>query len=204
MKIILKYFPKLTDRQIQQFLELRNLYEFWNSKINVISRKDINDLYLRHILHSLAIAKVIHFNKGTRILDVGTGGGFPGIPLAIIFPNVEFLLVDSIAKKIKVVEDISSSIKLQNVQTLNTRVERINELFDFVVSRAVTNMPDFIDLVQDKLNSKHNNSLKNGILYLKGGDLSQELKSISNTQYYIENYFEENFFKTKKVVYIGF
>ena len=204
MKIIHKYFPKLTDRQIQQFLELRNLYEFWNSKINVISRKDINDLYLRHILHSLAIAKVIHFNKGTRILDVGTGGGFPGIPLAIIFPNVEFLLVDSIAKKIKVVEDISSSIKLQNVQTLNSRVERINELFDFVVSRAVTNMPDFIDMVQDKLNSKHNNSLKNGILYLKGGDLSQELKSISNTQYYIENYFEENFFKTKKVVYIGF
>ena len=204
MKIIHKYFPKLTDRQIQQFLELRNLYEFWNSKINVISRKDINDLYVRHILHSLAIAKVIHFNKGTRILDVGTGGGFPGIPLAIIFPNVEFLLVDSIAKKIKVVEDISSSIKLQNVQTLNSRVERINELFDFVVSRAVTNMPDFIDMVQDKLNSKHNNSLKNGILYLKGGDLSQELKSISNTQYYIENYFEENFFKTKKVVYIGF
>ena len=204
MKIIHKYFPKLTDRQIQQFLELRNLYEFWNSKINVISRKDINDLYVRHILHSLAIAKVIHFNKGTRILDVGTGGGFPGIPLAIIFPNVEFLLVDSIAKKIKVVEDISSSIKLQNVQTLNSRVERINKLFDFVVSRAVTNMPDFIDMVQDKLNSKHNNSLKNGILYLKGGDLSQELKSISNTQYYIENYFEENFFKTKKVVYIGF
>lgn len=204
MKIIHKYFPKLTDRQIQQFLELRNLYEFWNSKINVISRKDINDLYLRHILHSLAIAKVIHFNRGTRILDVGTGGGFPGIPLAIIFPNVEFLLVDSIAKKVKVVEDISSSIKLQNVQTLNSRVERINKLFDFVVSRAVTNMPDFIDMVQDKLNSKHNNSLKNGILYLKGGDLSQELKSISNTQYYIENYFEENFFKTKKVVYIGF
>ena len=204
MKIIHKYFPKLTDRQIQQFLELRNLYEFWNSKINVISRKDINDLYLRHILHSLAIAKVIHFNRGTRILDVGTGGGFPGIPLAIIFPNVEFLLVDSIAKKIKVVEDISSSIKLQNVQTLNSRVERINKLFDFVVSRAVTNMPDFIDMVQGKLNSKHNNSLKNGILYLKGGDLSQELKSISNTQYYIENYFEENFFKTKKVVYIGF
>ena len=204
MKIILKYFPKLTDRQIQQFLELRNLYEFWNSKINVISRKDINDLYLRHILHSLAIAKVIHFNKGTRILDVGTGGGFPGIPLAIIFPNVEFLLVDSIAKKIKVVEDISSSIKLKNVQILNSRVERVNELFDFIVSRAVTNMPDFIEMVKNKFNVKNSNSLKNGILYLKGGDLEEELKLFANTQYEIGNYFEEEFFKTKKVVYIGF
>ena len=204
MKIIHKYFPKLTDRQIQQFLELRNLYEFWNSKINVISRKDINDLYLRHILHSLAIAKVIHFNRGTRILDVGTGGGFPGIPLAIIFPNVEFLLVDSIAKKIKVVEDISSSIKLNNVQILNSRVERVNELFDFIVSRAVTNMPDFIEMVKNKFNVKNSNSLKNGILYLKGGDLEEELKLFANTQYEIGNYFEEEFFKTKKVVYIGF
>ena len=204
MQIIHKYFPKLNDSQIQQFLELMNLYKFWNAKINVISRKDINDLYMKHVLHSLSIAKVIHFNKGTKILDVGTGGGFPGIPLAIIFPNVEFLLVDSIAKKIKVVEDISSSIKLKNVQILNSRVERVNELFDFIVSRAVTNMPDFIEMVKNKFNVKNSNSLKNGILYLKGGDLEEELKLFANTQYEIGNYFEEEFFKTKKVVYIGF
>ncbi len=204
MQIIHKYFPKLNDNQIQQFLELMNLYKFWNAKINVISRKDINDLYMKHVLHSLSIAKVIHFNKGTKILDVGTGGGFPGIPLAIIFPNVEFLLVDSIAKKIKVVEDISSSIKLKNVQILNSRVERVNELFDFIVSRAVTNMPDFIEMVKNKFNVKNSNSLKNGILYLKGGDLKEELKLFANTQYEIGNYFEEEFFKTKKVVYIGF
>ena len=204
MQIIHKYFPKLNDNQIQQFLELMNLYKFWNAKINVISRKDINDLYMKHVLHSLSIAKVIHFNKGTKILDVGTGGGFPGIPLAIIFPNVEFLLVDSIAKKIKVVEDISSSIKLKNVQILNSRVERVNELFDFIVSRAVTNMPDFIEMVKNKFNVKNSNSLKNGILYLKGGDLKEELKLFANTQYEIGNYFEEEFFKTKKIVYIGF
>ena len=204
MQIILKYFPDLTEKQVQQFTDLQDLYEHWNAQINVISRKSIDELYLSHVLHSLSIAKVIQFEKGTTILDIGTGGGFPGIPLAILFPEVEFLLVDSIGKKIKVVKEVSSAIGLINIRTMHERVENINETFDFVVSRAVTNMTDFKKWVKGKFNKKHNNSLDNGILSLKGGDLSEELKGMSNQQYEIADYFEEDFFETKKVIYISY
>ena len=203
MRIILKYFPELTAKQIDQFTNLQYLYEHWNAKINVISRKNINALYTNHILHSLAIAMVIKFEKGTKILDIGTGGGFPGIPLAILFPEVDFLLVDSIGKKIKVVNEISSAIDLTNVTTLHERAENIKDTFDFVVSRAVINMTDFKKLVKGKFNNTHNNSLKNGIIYLKGGDLSQELKGISHVKYEIVDLFEEDFFETKKVIYVS-
>ena len=204
MKIIHKYFPNLSQKQIKQFLELQELYEYWNSQINVISRKDISEIYINHILHSLAIAKIIYFTKGTKILDVGTGGGFPGIPLAILFPDVDFFLVDSIGKKIKVVNEVSASIALTNIRTMAERAENINETFNFVVSRAVTNMPRFQKWVKGKFRKIHNNALNNGILYLKGGDLSEELKGISHTQYEIADFFKEDFFQTKKVVYIGY
>ena len=204
MQIILKYFPDLTEKQVQQFTDLQDLYEHWNAQINVISRKSIDKLYLSHVLHSLSIAKVIQFEKGTTILDIGTGGGFPGIPLAILFPEVEFLLVDSIGKKIKVVKEVSSAIGLINIRTMHERVENINETFDFVVSRAVTNMTDFKKWVKGKFNIKYNNSLDNGILSLKGGNLSEELKGMSNQQYQIADYFEEDFFETKKVIYISY
>ena len=204
MQIIHKYFPDLTESQIQQFFSLQALYEYWNNQINVISRKDIDKLYTHHILHSLAIAKVIEFEQGTSVLDVGTGGGFPGIPLAILFPEVDFLLVDSVGKKIKVVNEISNAIGLKNIRTMHERAESINETFDFVVSRAVINMTDFKKWVKGKFNKKHNNSLDNGILYLKGGDLSEELKGISSQQYNIDSFFQEYFFKTKKVVYISY
>ena len=204
MQIIHKYFPDLTEKQIQQFSNLQELYEHWNAQINVISRKNIGTLYTNHILHSLAIAKVIQFEKGTKILDIGTGGGFPGIPLAILFPDVEFLLVDSIGKKIKVVNEVSAAINLTNVRTLHERAENINETFDFIVSRAVTNMTDFKKWVKGKFNKKHNNSLKNGILYLKGGNLSEELRGLSHTRYEIADSFEEEFFETKKVIYISY
>ena len=204
MQKIRKYFPDLTKKQIKQFTDLQKLYEHWNAQINVISRKDIDELYTNHVLHSLAIAKVIAFEKGTKILDIGTGGGFPGIPLAILFPEANFLLVDSIGKKIKVVNEVSSAIDLSNIRTIHDRAENINEQFDFVVSRAVTNMVDFKKWVKGKFNKKHNNSLKNGILYLKGGDLTGELKGISHQQYNIADYFEEDFFETKKVIYISY
>ena len=204
MQIIHKYFPDLTEKQIQQFTDLQELYEHWNAQINVISRKNMDTLYTNHILHSLAIAKVIQFKKGTTVLDIGTGGGFPGIPLAILFPEGEFLLVDSIGKKIKVVNEVSSAIGLTNVRTKHERAEKINETFDFVVSRAVTNMTDFKKWVKGKFNKKHNNSLNNGILYLKGGDLSEELRGISHTKYDISEFFEEDFFETKKVIYISY
>jgi 16S rRNA (guanine527-N7)-methyltransferase len=204
MQIIQKYFSALTEKKIQQFSDLKNLYEHWNAQINVISRKDTDALYINHVLHSLAIAKVIQFVKGTSVLDIGTGGGFPGIPLAILFPETDFLLVDSIGKKIKVVNEVSTSLGLANVRTINERAENINETFDFIVSRAVTNMTDFKKLVKGKFNKKHNNSLNNGILYLKGGDLSEELKGISHQQYEITGYFEEDFFETKKVIYISY
>jgi len=204
MQIIHKYFPDLTEKQTQQFTDLQELYEHWNAQINVISRKNMDKLYINHILHSLAIAKVIQFKKGTTVLDIGTGGGFPGIPLAILFPEVEFLLVDSIGKKIKVVNEVSAAIGLTNVRTLHERAENINETFDFVVSRAVTNMTDFKKWVKGKLNKKHNNSLKNGILYLKGGDLLEELVGISHTKHEIADSFEEEFFETKKVIYISY
>ena len=204
MQIIHKYFPDLTEKQIEQFTDLQELYEHWNAQINVISRKNMDALYTNHILHSLAIAKVIQFEKGTKILDIGTGGGFPGIPLAILFPEVDFLLVDSIGKKIKVVNEVSNAIGLNNVRTLHERAENINKTFDFVVSRAVTNMTDFKKWVKGKFNKKHNNSLKNGILYLKGGDLSEELRGISHSKYEIADLFEEGFFETKKVIYISY
>ena len=204
MEIILKYFPNLTEKQIQQFSQLQNLYTDWNAQINVISRKDMDNLYINHVLHSLAIAKVIDFADGSKILDVGTGGGFPGIPLAILFPEVEFLLVDSIGKKIKVVNEVSNAIGLANVRTLHERAENIKETFDFVVSRAVINMTDFKRWVKGKFNNTHNNTLNNGILYLKGGDLSEELRGISHSKYEIADLFEEEFFETKKVIYISY
>jgi len=204
MQIIHKYFPDLTEKQIQRFSDLQDLYEHWNDQINVISRKDMNALYVNHVLHSLAIAKVIQFEKGTSVLDIGTGGGFPGIPLAILFPETDFLLVDSIGKKIKVVNEVSTSLGLTNVCSINERAENINETFDFIVSRAVTNMTDFKKWVKGKFKKKHNNSLDNGILYLKGGDLSEELRGISHQKYEIAGYFEEEFFETKKVIYISY
>ena len=204
MQIIHKYFPDLTEKQIKQFSDLQPLYEHWNAQINVISRKNIDTLYTNHILHSLAIAKVIRFEKGTKILDIGTGGGFPGIPLAILFPEVDFLLVDSIGKKIKVVNEVSNAIGLTNIRTLHERAENIKETFDFVVSRAVTNMTDFKKWVKGKFNNTHNNTLNNGILYLKGGDLSDELRGMAHTKHEIADLFDEEFFETKKVIYIGY
>ncbi len=203
MQIIKKYFPDLTKRQIKQFSELQEIYEHWNAQINVVSRKDISDLYINHVLHSLAIAKVIKFKTGSKILDIGTGGGFPGIPLAILFPDSDFLLVDSIGKKIKVVNSVCSSILLKNIRTMHIRAENINETFDFVVSRAVTNMSDFRKWTKGKISIKQNNDLKNGMLYLKGGDLSEELRGIMHTKYEISDFFKEDFFKTKKVIYTG-
>ena len=204
MQIIHKYFPELSVKQIEQFTDLQNLYEYWNSRINVISRKNIETLYTNHILHSLAIAKIIQFKKGTKILDIGTGGGFPGIPLAILFPEVNFLLVDSIGKKIKVVNEITKAVGLTNVRTLHERAENIKETFDFVVSRAVTNMTEFKKWVKGKFNNTHNNTLNNGILYLKGGDLSKELKGMTYTKKEIGDLFDEEFFKTKKIIYIKY
>ncbi len=204
MDIIHKYFPNLSENQIRQFSQLESLYQYWNTQINVISRKDIDKLYVKHVLHSLAIAKVVEFKEGTRVLDVGTGGGFPGIPLAILFPKVNFFLVDSIGKKIKVVNEIVGAISLNNVSTIHERAENISGNFDFIVSRAVTNMADFKACVKGKFSSKHNNKIHNGILYLKGGDLNKELEGISNHQYHISDYFEEEFFDTKKVVYLSY
>tara|TARA_B100000945_G_C20353906_1_gene583646 strand:- start:266 stop:880 length:615 start_codon:yes stop_codon:yes gene_type:complete len=202
MEVLIKYFSNLSKKQIEQFEALEALYVYWNSQINLISRKDISKLYVNHVLHSLSISKVVHFTKSTKILDVGTGGGFPGLPLAILYPDVDFLLVDSIGKKIKVVNQISLEIGLSNVRTMHERAENVNEIFDFVVSRAVTNMTDFKKWVGGKFNKIHINSINNGILYLKGGDLSGELRGISHVQHEISDFFEEPFFKTKKVIYI--
>jgi len=204
MQSILKYFPSLSNKQINQYQELEILYNEWNSKINVISRKNLPELYVNHVLHSLSIAKFISFKKGTSILDIGTGGGFPGIPLAIMFPEVEFLLVDSIGKKIKVVNEITESIKLMNVSTRHMRAENIDSKFDFIVSRAVTNMKDFKKISKGKIKNYHINEIKNGIIYLKGGDLSNEMKNITHESYNIRNYFSEEFFKTKKIIYIKY
>lgn len=203
MELILKYFPDLTEIQIQQFEALEGLYKDWNAKINVVSRKDIDELYLRHVLHSLAIAKVIQFKDNSSILDVGTGGGFPGIPLAIMFPNCQFHMVDSINKKLKVINAVSEAIELTNVKTTHSRVEAIDDTFDFIVSRAVTAMPEFTKWVKGKIAKRQKNDLKNGILYLKGGDLTQELKQYTNVKaYLLSDYFEEDFFETKKVIYL--
>lgn len=203
MELLLSYFPHLTEVQIKQFEDLQNLYEDWNSKINVISRKDIDELYTRHVLHSLGIAKVLEFKPGSRIMDVGTGGGFPGIPLAIMFPEVDFYLIDVIAKKIKVVNEVASSLGLKNVKAEQKRAELVKDNFDFIVSRAVTNMPDFVDWISDKVKKESKHELKNGILYLKGGDLTEELSSFPNaTQYNLFEFFKEDFFETKKVVHL--
>ncbi len=203
MKVIQKYFPDLNQKKYKQFSDLKIQYNYWNAKINVISRKNIDSLYISHILHSLAIAKVIKFKEKTRILDVGTGGGFPGIPLAIIFPKVDFLLVDSIGKKINVVNEIINETGIKNVKTIHGRAENINEQFDFVVSRAVTNMSSFTKLVKGKFYTENKNILSNGILYLKGGDLTDELKGISHKSYNISSWFNEDFFESKKVIYIS-
>ena len=203
MELILKYFPDLTKHQIEQFEKLETLYQDWNLKINVVSRKDIDELYLRHVLHALGIAKVMRFKPGSSIMDVGTGGGFPGIPLAILHPECQFHLVDSIAKKIKVVDEVVTGAGLTNVKTSHSRVEDINETYDFIVSRAVAAMPTFVRWVNGKIKRPQHHELKNGILYLKGGDLSDELESYSNaTIYHLKSYYDEDFFDTKKVVYL--
>ncbi len=203
MKEILTYFPDLTQKQIQQFTTLEELYLDWNAKINVISRKDMDSLYLKHVLHSLAIAKIVAFKPNSDILDVGTGGGFPGIPLAILFPDSNFYLVDSIAKKIKVVNVVKDALGLKNVKAEQLRAEKVKGEFDFIVSRAVTKMDDFIKWVRKKTKKKHLHPIKNGILYLKGGDLTEELQNFTNaTIYNISDYYDEDFFETKKVVHI--
>jgi 16S rRNA (guanine527-N7)-methyltransferase len=203
MKLIQKYFPDLTDLQIEQFEQLKGLYKDWNLKINVVSRKDIDELYLRHVLHSLGIAKVIQFKSDSKILDVGTGGGFPGIPLAILFPEVQFHLVDSIAKKIKVVDEVVEGLKLQNVKTTNGRAESINDQYDFIISRAVAQMETFVRWVKYSVAKKSNHDLKNGVLYLKGGNLNEELSLFSKAVVYpLVDFFEEDFYETKSVVHL--
>ena len=203
MKLLLKYYPDLSDQQISQFSKLKELYKDWNIKINVVSRKDIDELYLRHVLHSLGIAKIQKFIPGSKILDVGTGGGFPGIPLAILFPEVQFHLVDSIAKKIKVVNEVVAGLNLQNVTITNARVESLNNRYDFIVSRAVAQMDTFVRWVNFAVLKKNNHALKNGILYLKGGDLTDELLNFTTaTIYPLKDYFEEDFFETKSVVHL--
>ena len=203
MELILKYFPDLTEKQIEQFTALENLYKDWNLKINVVSRKDIDELYLRHVLHSLAIAKVINLKDGSSMMDVGTGGGFPGIPLAILFPNCQFHLVDSINKKLNVVREVVAGLNLENVKVTHTRVEDVNETYDFIVSRAVAAMPTFVRWVKGKIAKAQNNDLKNGIIYLKGGDLTEELKDYQTiTTYNISDFYDEDFFETKKVVHL--
>jgi len=203
-ELIYGYFPDLTDLQRQQFDALDDCYKEWNSQINVISRKDIDSLYLRHILHSMAIAKYVEFKAGERVLDVGTGGGFPGIPLAILFPETEFLLVDSIGKKIKVVNEIAASIGLKNVQAKHMRAEAVEGKFNFIVSRAVTQLKDFYPWVRNKVKKESINSIPNGILYLKGGDLTQEIKEsgLKPESIAISDYFSEDFFDTKYILHI--
>ena len=203
MKHIKTYFKNLSEEQIQQFEQLEDLYKDWNAQINVISRKDIDELYLRHVLHSLAIAKVVSFQPKSKVLDVGTGGGFPGIPLAILFPETQFYLVDSIGKKIKVVQEVANALELKNVRAEHLRAEKVKGEFDFIVSRAVTNMEDFVKWTRKKVAKKQNHELKNGILYLKGGDLTQELANFPKaTIYKLSDYFTEDFFETKKVVHL--
>ncbi len=202
-QLIFDYFPSLTEEQKEQFVMLAGLYKDWNQKINVVSRKDIDELYLRHILHSLGIAKVQQFNPGSLVLDVGTGGGFPGIPLAILFPKTHFTLVDSIGKKIKVVDEVVQGLELQNVTAVNKRVEELDQQFDFIVSRAVAAMPTFVHWVKGRIKKESTHQIRNGILYLKGGDLSEELKEYRTAQIFnLTDYFTDDFFETKKVVYL--
>ena len=203
-ELIVKYFPHITAQQLQQFNRLPQLYGHWNNQINVTSRKDVDQLFERHVLHSLGIAKVISFLPGEKVLDVGTGGGFPGIPLAILFPETQFYLVDSIGKKIKVVNEVVAALGLTNVKAFHKRAEEINEKFDFVVSRAVTRLKEFYPWVKGKFNKQSKNTLSNGILYLKGGDLSEEIaeSGLAVQQFHLKDYYEGEFFETKQVVYI--
>jgi 16S rRNA (guanine527-N7)-methyltransferase len=201
--LIYKHFPNLSEKQQEQFEALADLYADWNLKINVVSRKDIEELYLRHVLHSLAIAKFIKFNPGAEVLDVGTGGGFPGIPLAILFPETHFTLVDAIGKKIKVVQEVIDGLGLENVTAKHLRVEEEKNQFDFVVSRAVAAMPTFMRWIKGRIKKNSEHSIKNGVLYLKGGDLEEELKDYKTVQIYsLTDYYEDPFFETKKLVYL--
>ena len=203
MEVISQNFPELTEKQLNQFSKLEDLYTDWNAQINVISRKDIEALYVKHVLHSLGIAKVQPFLPGSKILDVGTGGGFPGIPLAIMFPETQFVLVDSTGKKIKVVEAVAEALDLQNVTAIHARAEKVLGEFDFIVSRAVTKMDDFVKWVRKKIRRKNRHQLKNGILYLKGGDLSEELQNFPSAKLFdLTDYFDDPFFETKKVVHV--
>lgn len=205
MEIILKYFPDLTETQKQQFAALYDLYMDWNSKINVISRKDIENLYEHHVLHSLGIAQIIHFKTGTRIMDLGTGGGFPGIPLAILFPEVQFHLVDSIGKKVRVATEVANSIGLKNVTFRHARAEEEKQQFDFVVSRAVMPLADLLKIIRKNIASEQHNALPNRLICLKGGELANETMPFKHktTMYDLKNYFDEEFFDTKKVVYVA-
>jgi len=202
MKIIEKYFPALDDLQKYRFSQLQDLYETWNNKINVISRKDINSLYEKHVLHSLSIARFFTFSCGTTLVDIGTGGGFPGIPLAIFFPDCRFLLVDSIGKKIKVVNEISNAIGLENIETKQVRVEKLGKKFDFVVSRAVTSFPVFYNWTRTLVSGEAKNKFSNGIIYLKGGDFEKETARFKVKTFHISEVFEEPFFETKKIIYL--
>ena len=204
MENIINYFPNLSEKQLFQFQALLPLYTKWNSKINVISRKDMEDFYIHHVLHSLGISKFISFIPRTEILDFGTGGGFPGFPLAIMFPRVKFYLVDSIGKKIKVVKNISQEIGLENVQVENIRGEKFTKKVDFIVSRAVSRMDLFVPWVENKINSISKNKINNGIIYLKGGDLKDELTSFPESKVYsLNTHFEHSYFETKKLVYLS-
>jgi 16S rRNA (guanine527-N7)-methyltransferase len=204
MDVILRYFPDISEIQIKHFFALKDLYTFWNERINVISRKDIENLYLHHVLHSLAIAKVMPVIEGDKILDVGTGGGFPGIPLAIFFPQANFHLVDSIGKKIKVVEAVSKDLGLTNVTYEQNRAELLKTKYDFVVSRAVTSLPDFTKWVSGKINKAQKHKIKNGLFYLKGGNLDEEIAPFKKTAtvFEISDYFKESYFETKKIIYL--
>ena len=205
MELILKYFPDLTEEQKRQFAALYDLYTDWNSKINVISRKDIENLYEHHVLHSLGIAKVIRFKPGTKVMDLGTGGGFPGIPLAILFPEVQFHLVDSIGKKVRVATEIAGSIGLKNVTTRHARAEEEKQLFDFVVSRAVMPLTDLLKIIRKNISPKQQNALPNGLICLKGGELEKETMPVKNktTMWNLKEFFGEEFFETKKGVYVA-
>ena len=205
MELILKYFPDLTEEQKRQFAALYDLYTDWNSKINVISRKDIENLYEHHVLHSLGIAKVIRFKPGTKVMDLGTGGGFPGIPLAILFPEVQFHLVDSIGKQVRVATEIAGSIGLKNVTTRHARAEEEKQLFDFVVSRAVMPLTDLLKIIRKNISPKQQNALPNGLICLKGGELERETMPVKNktTMWNLKEFFGEEFFETKKVVYVA-